>query len=101
MCIGVPMRVMGEGEFQCLCEGSGGQQALVDMRLVGNQSLGTWVLVFRDAAREVLDEERAGQIAAALEGLGLAMSGELDVDEWFADLVGREPQLPEFLKGST
>lgn len=100
MCIGIPMQVLGEGEFQSLCEG-GGRQAMIDMRLIGIQPMGAWVLVFRDAAREVLSAERAAQIQAALVGLGLAMSGELDVDHLFADLVGREPQLPDFLKGST
>ena len=97
MCIGIPMQVMGEDEFQSPCLW-GTQSSMVDMRLVGPQLPGTWVLVFRDAAREVLSAERAGQIAAALEGLSQVADGVGDVDRWFADLVGREPQLPDFLK---
>lgn len=30
--------------------------------------------------------------------IGLAMQGETQFDHLFAGLVGREPQLPEFLK---
>jgi len=38
------------------------------------------------------------QIADALEAMRLAMQGETQFDHLFADLAGREPQLPEFLK---
>ncbi|MBS1211517.1 MAG: hydrogenase assembly chaperone hypC/hupF [Proteobacteria bacterium] len=97
MCIGIPMQVMREGEFQSPCSW-GTQTETVDMRLIGPQPAGTWVLVFRDTAREVLSAERAGQIAAALEGLRHATNGLPDVECWFSDLVGREPQLPDFLR---
>jgi hydrogenase expression/formation protein HypC len=68
------------------------------MMLVGPQPIGTWLLVFLDTAREVLSEQKARQIADALEAMRLAMQGDSQVDHLFADLVGREPQLPEFLK---
>lgn len=97
MCIGIPMQVVEPGEFWSLCEGVGGRVS-IDMRLVGFLPAGAWVLVFRDAAREEISADRAGLISQALQGLSRAAEGEGEVDVWFADLVGREPQLPDFLK---
>ena len=59
---------------------------------------GTWVLVFLDAAREVLSARDAARIGDALKALALIGRGETDVDHLFADLIGREPELPEHLK---
>jgi hydrogenase expression/formation protein HypC len=75
-----------------------GQQTLVDMMLLDEQPVGTWLLVFLDAAREVLTEQKAFQITDALEAMRLAMQGDNQIDHLFADLVGREPELPEFLR---
>jgi hydrogenase expression/formation protein HypC len=75
-----------------------GQQTLVDMMLLDEQPVGTWLLVFLDAAREVLTEQKARQIADALEAMRLAMQGDNQIDHLFADLVGREPTLPDFLR---
>jgi hydrogenase expression/formation protein HypC len=94
------MQVIEAGEFQALCQGSH-ETRIIDTRLVGSPAPGSWVLVFLDAAREILEPERALQIQSALAGLNLIMSGEVDVERWFPDLVGREPQLPDFLKPAT
>jgi len=97
MCIGIPMQVVethGESA-RCLYRG---QESLIDMMLVGPQPAGTWLLVFLDTAREVISEQKAKQIADALEAMRLAMQGDNGIDHLFPDLVGREPQLPEFLK---
>lgn len=75
-----------------------GQQTLIDMMLVGEQEAGTWLLVFLNTAREVISAEHAKQIADALEAMRLAMQGHTDVDHLFADLIDRQPQLPEFLR---
>lgn len=75
-----------------------GETSLIDIQLVGEQLPGTWLLVFLDAAREVISSERAQQISDALEAMRLAMQGETDIDHLFADLVNREPELPEFLR---
>jgi hydrogenase expression/formation protein HypC len=91
------MQVVGQRGESALCEYRG-EQTLVDMMLVGEQAPGTWVLVFLCAAREVISELKAMQIADALEAMRLAMQGETQFDHLFADLAGREPQLPEFLK---
>ncbi len=98
MCIGVPMRVAEPGETRAWCEGRG-ERRLIDMQLVGPQPVGTWILAFLDAAREVLDAERARQIDAALDALDAALRGETaDLDRYFSDIIGHEPRLPEHLR---
>ncbi|MGZ8157319.1 MAG: HypC/HybG/HupF family hydrogenase formation chaperone [Methylobacter sp.] len=97
MCIGLPMQVTELRGESALCIYRG-EATLVDMMLVGEQAVGTWLLVFLHAAREVISEQKARQISDALEAMRLAMQGETRLDHLFADLAGREPQLPEFLK---
>ena len=97
MCIGLPMQVVEQRGESALCLYRG-EKTLVDMMLVGEQPVGTWLLVFLYAAREVISEQKARQIADALEAMRLAMQGETQFDHLFADLIDREPQLPEFLK---
>lgn len=70
----------------------------VDMMLVGEPPLGSWVLVFLGTAREMLDDNTAMQITNALTALNMAMQGNGQIDHLFADLVDREPQLPDFLQ---
>jgi hydrogenase expression/formation protein HypC len=101
MCIGLPMRVLECLPGRALCEGAGankGERRSIDMALVGAQEPGTWVLVFLDAAREVVSAEQAQLIAGALDALGLVMQGDGDIDHLFPDLAGRDPELPEHLK---
>jgi len=97
MCIGIPMQVTVQYEDSATCIYHG-QQSVVDTMLVGSQPVGTWLLVFLGTAREVLSEQKARQIADALEAMRLAMQGDNHIDHLFPDLVNREPQLPEFLK---
>lgn len=102
MCIGLPMQIIRQSGEMAICHHRG-QEKLIDMMLVGEQPIGAWVLVFLDTAREVLSEQRARQIADALEAMSLVMQGnepvtQSQMDYFFADLVGREPSLPEFLK---
>lgn len=99
MCIGIPLQVTrAEGEQAAWCDGRGGPQ-LVDMRLVGPQSPGTWILAFAGAAREVMTPEAAARTDAAIGALAAVLAGDAaGVDHAFADLVGREPQLPEHLR---
>ncbi|MFZ5558994.1 MAG: HypC/HybG/HupF family hydrogenase formation chaperone [Pseudomonadota bacterium] len=98
MCVGFPMQVMGGDDVAAVCERRG-ERATVNMMLVGAQPPGTWVLTFMGAAREVLSPQDAAQIDAALDALAAALAGNADVDAYFSDLVGREPRLPEHLKG--
>lgn len=75
-----------------------GETSVIDMMLIGEQAVGTWLLVFLDTAREVIDAKKAGQISDALEAMRLAMQGQSDIDHLFTDLIDREPELPEFLR---
>lgn len=99
MCIGIPMQVKEPHQGRAVCEGMGARKE-IDMTLVGDLPEGSWVLVFLDAAREVLSPSRAKAIEDALTGLELAMSGgSADaIDALFPDLTNREPELPDFLK---
>lgn len=97
MCIGVPMRVVGEGAGRAWCEGRDGRVEL-DMLLVGPQPPGTWVLAFQGTARRVMSDEEAAQTTAALDALAAALAGETDLARFFPDLVEREPQLPAHLR---
>ncbi len=93
MCIGVPMRVKESGEGYAICEGMG-ETRQISTLLVGDQPVGTWLLTFLDAAREVLTEADAAQITDAVTAVNLVMRGETNIDHLFADLIDREPQLP-------
>ncbi len=96
MCIGIPMRIVEADEMSALCE-RGEERRRVSLLLLGPQPVGAFVLVHIDTAVRVLDEEEAGLIEQALQGLAAALRGE-NIDRHFADLIGREPQLPEHLR---
>lgn len=97
MCIGIPMQVVEPGEGVAICT-DGGQEHRIDTRLVGEVEAGEWLMVFLGAARERMSEEASRQTADALRALEMAMRGEIGFDHLFADLIGREPQLPEHLR---
>ena len=96
MCIGIPMQVIQVEPGYAWCQ-HGDRREKVDTTLVGNPPVGTWVLVFLGSARELLDVDHAAQITDALQALAAAAQGD-SLDGFFADLDGREPQLPEFLR---
>ena len=98
MCIGVPMQVVeAAGPGAAWCTGREGRR-LIDLALVGPQAAGTWLLTFAGAGREVLTAKAAGQIDGALDALQAALAGDATgIEAGFADLVGREPRLPEHL----
>jgi hydrogenase expression/formation protein HypC len=89
MCIGIPMQVLDDNDYQAWCQGPEGP-VLIDLALVGRQERGAWLLTFMGAAREVLDPDVAARITAALDAAR--------IDGAFADLAGRTPQLPEHLR---
>lgn len=97
MCLGIPVQVVESGAHFARCTGHDGSEVRVDLSLVGPQQPGTWLLTFLDAAREVIDAERAAAINAALSALAAAQDGATDFSAFFADL-DREPQLPDFLR---
>ena len=83
------------GQARCATQG---KEQMIDMMLVGDQPAGTWILTFLNTAREIISEEQAGKINDALTALDMAMQGNDQIDHLFADLVDREPELPDFLK---
>jgi hydrogenase expression/formation protein HypC len=74
-----------------------GEHHRVSVLLLGVQEAGTHLLVHLGNAVRVLDPVEAAQIDDALSGLAAAVNGE-SFDHMFADLVGRDPQLPDHLK---
>jgi len=96
MCIGIPMLVERVDGFTAACSADG-QVHTVDIALVQDAAPGDWVLVFLGAARHKLDAEEARLIREALVALSAAMDGRLD-ESAFADLIGREPELPAHLQ---
>ena len=100
MCLGIPMRVGEvEGVF-AWCEGRNGR-CRINIMLLGEVVPGQWLLTFLDSAREMIDAERAAMVNAALDALEVVAGGGNDFDACFADLIDREPQLPEFLRKET
>ncbi|MDE2370023.1 MAG: HypC/HybG/HupF family hydrogenase formation chaperone [Burkholderiales bacterium] len=94
MCIGVPLQLAA---VDGLLGWSGGEA--IDLSLVGTQPVGTWVLEFQGAARQVMSATEAAQTLAARAALAAVMAGgEVDMGQFFADLVGREPALPAHLR---
>jgi hydrogenase expression/formation protein HypC len=96
MCIGMPLQVTSMGEHHAWCEADG-QRERLDMVLVGPQPPGTWVLAFQGAARQVLTAQQAEQARAGRRALAAVLSGQGQIDAFFADLVGRAPELPAHL----
>lgn len=89
MCLGLPMQIISSGPGFAICDHEGGRRR-IDTMLVGDQPPGTWVLVFIDAAREVISQDDARKIADALRALDMVMSGgTADIDHLFADIIER------------
>ena len=96
MCIGIPMQVLSVQDYTDLCSTANGTEQ-VDITLVMPVAVGDWLLVHIGVAREWLEPERALQITQALQALQAVQQG-LDFDHFFADLIGREPELPAHLR---
>lgn len=103
MCIGVPLRVLVCEGLQAWCtpapEGEGDDRGeWIDLSLVGPQPPGTWLLGFQGAARQLMSAAEAAQARAGRDALAAVLRGDVDVDAYFADLVGRTPELPPHLR---
>lgn len=99
MCLGIPMQVEQSMEHAAICLHNG-KKHTIDTSLVGQQSAGTWLLVFLGDARQVLNEKEALEVSNALNAVSAVMAGDKNIDHLFADLVDREPVLPDHLKSS-
>ncbi len=98
MCVGIPMRVLEYGEGVAVCEGRGRRER-INALLVGDVAPGDWILAFQGAAVRTMTEGEARETDAALDALEAALAGATDVSAHFADLIDREPVLPEHLRG--
>jgi len=99
VCIGIPVQVERCEALQASCTGRG-KRYRIDLHLLGEQGVGTWVLAFQGAAIRVLSAAEAARIDAALDAVEAALRGASDFDAYFRDLVDREPQLPEHLRSA-
>ena len=97
MCLGIPMKVVEVEGIFAWCDSRYGRQK-INIMLVGDVVPGQWLLTFLEAAREAINEERATLVNAALDALGLIANGNDNFESCFADLIDREPQLPDFLR---
>lgn len=101
MCIGIPMRIVSCVDGVAIAEGRG-ERARLDARLLDELRAGDWVLAFRGAAVRTMNADEAARTDAALDALAAVLAGDAStIEAHFADLVGREPQLPTHLRGST
>lgn len=97
MCLGIPMQVLSvDGRF-AQCRGRNGER-IIDLMLVGEVEPDQWLMTFLNTACTLLTGEEAAKSNAALDALEAVLAGSEDVSAYFADLAGREPQLPDFLK---
>ncbi|QXX76523.1 HypC/HybG/HupF family hydrogenase formation chaperone [Methylovirgula sp. HY1] len=91
MCLGIPMRIIECAGWSAQCEGRGVRRQ-VNLALVDEQPVGTWVLVVQSMAREVLSADEADKIQRALDGVEAALSGERDLSAYFDDLIASPPR---------
>jgi len=99
MCLAIPMEVLRVEGLQAWCRDRDGSEVVVDTILTGPVSPGQWLLVFLGAAREIVSAEDAAKVSAAIDALDAALVGDTDrINAAFADLIDREPQLPDFLR---
>lgn len=98
MCVGVPMQIISvEGIAAQATDGR--EETQIDLSLTGPLPVGAWVLTFLGTAREVITQDEAQKIAAALDGLRALMEGG-DLGDAFADLEERSPSLPPHLQAA-
>ena len=98
MCVGVPMKITAIDGIAARAEAKG-DSALIDLSLTPDAREGDWVLTFLGASREVITEDEAAKITAALDGLAALMRGG-ELGDAFADLENTGPQLPPHLQAA-
>jgi hydrogenase expression/formation protein HypC len=99
MCVGTPMLIVAAEATVAVCEGRGRREQ-IDLALVGEQPVGTWILAYQGSAVRTMTPDEAAQTSAALDALDAVLAGSDNVDAFFADLIDREPELPPHLKGN-
>ena len=99
MCVGIPMRIVEIGDGVATCEGRGRRER-INVLLVGPLPRDAWILAFQGAAVLEMTEAEARETDLALDALESALAGNTDFSAQFADLIDREPTLPEHLRES-
>jgi hydrogenase expression/formation protein HypC len=97
MCIGVPMQILVVDDHSAIAVVDGERRRVSTLLLDGGVSVGDFVLVHSDRAVRVMSADEAALVADALRAV-LAASDGHDFEHLIADLVDREPQLPDHLK---
>lgn len=103
MCVGIPMQVRDVEGHLAFCVAHGdrqGQARAVSTLLLEQPPVqGDWLLVHIDVAIRATTEAEADIVAGALRALGEALAGN-PFEHLIADLIEREPELPEHLRAS-
>lgn len=96
MCLGVPMEVAAVSPYQAICEADG-ERVTVNTALIDDGlRQGDWLLVHQNRAIRILTPEDAVTITNALRAVAAVARGE-PFEQYFADLIGHEPQHPAHL----
>lgn len=97
MCLGIPMRIVALDGNVATCTGRNGLQK-IDATLVAPVAVGDWLLTWLGHARARIDADEAARVDLALDALAAVERGETNLEAFFPDLVGREPELPPHLR---
>jgi hydrogenase expression/formation protein HypC len=90
--------MLPSGAALCTLRDNAGEPCIVEASLLDHPPrAGDWLLVHVDVAVRALDDDEAQQIGDALQAVAAAAAGE-PFEHLIADLVDREPELPEHLK---
>jgi hydrogenase expression/formation protein HypC len=76
MCLGVPMQVIETDGWTARCSGRDGERLLRLTTLAEEVAPGDWVLAHMDSAVQLLTEEEAETVAAALDAIAATLNGE-------------------------
>lgn len=98
MCVGVPMQITAIDGIAATTT-NGQHVEVIDLSLTPDAQVGDWLLTFLGAAREVITEDEAHKISAALNGLQSLMQGG-ELGDAFADLEETGPRLPAHLQAA-
>ena len=101
MCLGIPMQVVSVDGHAASCRGRNGFET-IDVALIAPVAPGDWLLTWLGAARAQLAADEAARIDRALDALAAIERGEqVEVADYFADLVARGPELPDHLRSGS